>query len=735
MTDTISASSRQSLWRIAESLWVAALGAQIIVPGTLLLPRIIRLLGRGGAAETVEWAVYMATLFVFPVLIWIVGWGLPRTPGAAAASFVKRALVVLTVVEFAAYAVLRSTPLLVVAAIVASIAGALAIAGVRSMRSAQRPPVAAIAVAIACGIAGWMAGGGLVYWENALSWVFRSPATIAALVVCLVIVAGTMRKWIDHDPSSHSAIRVLDFIPLAVLVLFSFRTNPMVEFYHWGFFIGPIDSVRQGGTLLWDTPSQYGFLSILLPASLPGNSWQSFWFVQAVVYAIVASMMYLALRKLSSGWWGAVAAFIITFTALFFRPRTATLLLPAQMTPAAGPYRFIWCFVMLAFLVQWRTRDHTNDKPSRFALTGTGIWIVACLWSAESAIYVTAMWFPALLMHTIQTVSAPGLTSGEKLGLAAKNIALPFIGLLVAGMTVFAAYVALGLKGPDMLGHAEYVLLYSSGGFGALPIDPTGTVWYLILSFLILATIFALHAKRNLLDPRLIVWAAAWGGIWSIASYFTGRSHPVNLIALVPMLIFILAVCMGLRPFADSLHGRYAMAGVMLPLLVMPATLTLGHRSFPAGVSERQLPPSAFTEQLPLMDEELQSLLTGAGAKPTDSFVLISDGRLLLPAWRMSQLPAAVGNPDARRVFSTTSWMAKPFEIIGSLPADRRLTYLHRDAESFPRAGWFIENRKLVAAGSEDMLDFVKANRPERARIESPNWIVRRMGPSTTPQH
>jgi hypothetical protein len=115
--------------------------------------------------------------------------------------------------------------------------------------------------------------------------------------------------------------------------------------------------------------------------------------------------------------------------------------------------------------------------------------------------------------------------------------------------------------------------------------------------------------------------------------------------------------------------------------------------------------------------------------------VLVSDGRLLLPAWRMSQLPTAVGNPDGRRVFSTTSWMAKPFEIIGSLPPDRRMTYLRRDAESFPRAGWFIENRKHIAAGSEDMLAFVKANRPERARFESPNWIVRRMGPSTTSQH
>ena len=737
MDITRASVARQSLLRAVEPLWVAGLGIQFIVLGSLLLPRLIRMLGRGGAVETVEWAVYMSTLVVLPPVVWIVGWIIPRTVGSRAAVIVHRGLVLLVVIEFGVYAALRSQLSLVIAAIVVSAFGVDALrgmrmAGLKRTSSRMAYPAVTLAVAAACGTAGWMAAGGLVSWQNALDWVFTSLVTLAVLLASVIIVANALSDWVSSDSNKVAKTRALDLVPMALLVAFSFRTFPVVEHFHWGFFVGPIEQLRQGGTLLWDTPSQYGFLSILIPSLLPGSAWQSFWFFQSVLYAIVACMMYMAIRRLSPSWWTAAAAFIITFTTLFFRPRTESLILPAQMTPAAGPFRFIWCFVMLAFLVRWHGSER-QDSGLRFAITGTVIWTLALLWSAETAIYVTAMWLPALLIHTLQAAAAAaqdGAARGTIAKLVSTRAALPFACLLVAVVVVVAAYrVTLGFS-PDLMSYLDYVLLYSSGGFGALPIDPTGSIWYLVLSFLIVSTILALHAVRNPRDSRLIVWAAAWGAIWAISSYFTGRSHPVNLIALIPVLIVTLVACMRMRPFAGSPYAGYVLAASVLPLFAMPVTLTAGHGSFARAVTEAQLSPARFAEQVPLMDPDLQSLLAAAGAKPTDSFVLVSDGRLMLQAWNMSGLATATGTAEVERALVTRSWLPKAFEIVGSLPEDRRQAYFERNARSFPGAGWLIQSKALSATGADHLLRFVKSSRREERRLENDKWIVSWMGPA-----
>ena len=711
--------SRQAITRALEPMWVAALGIQLIAGGALLLPLLIRMLGRGGAVETVEWAVYMSVLVVFPVLVLLVGWVMPAVAGVRSASVVKRGLVLLLVAAFAIYAVYKATPLLVLAGVAAAL-GSLALLLVRS---SDRVSGNIGPVAFTSGLAGWMAGGGLVYWQNAASWMTASPLRFVLAVAIVLVAAASLRAWIVADSAS-SPIRVLDFIPIAILVAFSFRTYPMVEHYHWGFFVGPIEQLRQGGSLLWDTPSQYGFLSILLPAILPGDAWQSFWFFQGATCAVVASLMYLGIRRLSPGWPTALMAFAITFTTLFFRPRTDSLILPAQMTPAAGPFRFIWCFVMIAFLVSAVSNGKARAGTRHFAAAGTIIWIVAVAWSAETAIYVTAMWFPALLIHALQTAAASRFSVGRFAAAAARAAVYPAAAVIAAAMVVIGSYRIAGRPGPDFSGHLEYVLLYSRGGFGALPIDPTGTIWYLIVSFLIVSTIFVLHARRDPLDSRLIVWAAAAGGTWAVSSYFTGRSHPVNLIALIPVLVYTIVACMRLRPFAKSSRGRYALAASMLPLLSMPVILNAGHRAFASAASEEQLAPRDFVEQVQRMDPELEKLLLDAGARPQDSFVLASDGRLMLGAWNTG---------DSGSVVSARSWLPKPFEIIGSLPEERRQQYFDRNARSFASEGWLITSKTLEANGGNHLEEFAESSRAELRRLESANWIVRLLGPAAPP--
>ena len=711
MDPTPSTSSRRYTIRAFEPLWIAALGIQFIAGGAVILPRLIRLMGRGGAVETVEWAVYMSMLFVFPVVVLLVGWVLPRVAGSAAASFAKLGLVLLVLVEFAGYVVLTRA---IVPAICAVLAAAAGLGLLRILSRDGTSERATLGVAFASGVAGWMAGGGLVYWTGAPRWL-ASPVPALVLATTAIVTSYALRAWIESDSPTVKSLRIFDLPPLAALVAFSFRTHPVVEFYHWGFFIGPIEQLRQGGTLLWDTPSQYGFLSILLPTLLPGNAWQSFWFFQAATYAIVGCMMYLAIRRLSPGWPTGAVAFLLTFTTLFFRPRNDALILPAQMTPAAGPFRFIWCFVMIAFLVTAISKGIHNHR--RFAVTGTLIWILAVVWSAETAIYVTAMWFPALLISALQRSDARSV--GTAVSGILKVALYPLAALALATIVLVGGYKLAGRPGPDISGHFEYVLLYSRGGFGALPIDPTGTIWYLVLVFLLSSTVLVLYAVRNPREPRIIVWAATWGGLWAVSSYFTGRSHPVNLIALVPVLVFLLVAILRMNPFERRSRGRYTIAATVLPLVVMPIVATAGHRGFSDALFEGQLTTANFTYQVPGMGRELQALLTSAGARPDDSFVLASDGRLMLGAWDVN------GSP----VIPSRSWLPKAFEIVGSLPENRRQVYFDRNAATFPEEGWLIENKSLEANGGDHLLKFVESTRTELRRFESQNWIVRRMGP------
>lgn len=159
----------------------------------------------------------------------------------------------------------------------------------------------------------------------------------------------------------------------------------------------------------------------------------------------------------------------------------------------------------------------------------------------------------------------------------------------------------------------------------------------------------------------------------------------------------------------------------MLPMLAMPVALTVGHREFASAVSEPQVAPSRFADQVPLIDSELQSLLTSAGAEPHDAFVLASDGRLMLEAWR---------SPSGRELV-TDSWLPKPFEIIGSLPENRRQVYLDRNAASFPGEGWLIESRTLSTNGADHLLRFLEAGRRLGSRRESEHWVVTKIQPAT----
>ncbi|MEO8192544.1 MAG: hypothetical protein ABI681_01755 [Gemmatimonadales bacterium] len=714
--------------RSIEPLWVASLAALFVVWGYEWIPRLIRAVGRAGQTETVEWAVYMSLLAGFPIAAVIVALVLPRLRGGQWATVVKGFLVLVALCYAILFAFHGRLGLVAIALIPALIIAAFAFRG-RDFSPALRADAAAsLGAIVLVGVAAWMSAGSFVYWTRASSWFLASPFRLFAIVLATAIaILGLPDPARDDDATSKSneGLRVASGVLLAILVAFSFRTNPMVEFYHWGFWVGPIEQLRQGGWLLRDTPSQYGFLSILVPTVLAGSAWQSFWFFQALIYALVGWIMFSTFRKLRPGVGNLIFAFVAVFTALFFRPRTASLILPAQMTPSGGAVRFFWCFVLLAWLLaEYRAREDGRVATSSrlgFPMAGHLVWLCSVAWSFEAAIYCSAIWFAAFAVWLVQRAHAERVAGAGTRTIVIgtlRSIAVPLAMVLALCAVVWAVYVAILGSPPDLRGYIEYGLLYSRG-FGALPIATHGAIWYLILAFFIASTVVVHLLVDDWRDFRLVVAAGAWGGIWSLSSYFVSRSHPVNLLSIAPVLLFALAALMLVMKKAPMARWKQYARVAMIPVFAIPMAMTLGHPGLLANLEAPQLMPSHLTRQAPLMDAELESLLRDSGATPNDPVVRIVDGRLLMPAWH---------GANGKRVLSTKSWLPKPYEIIGTLSPDRRQTYIERNAERHI-GGWMVNHQTDTVRWFDDHLQqILRTHEPTRKLTRGP-WILWWMSP------
>ena len=658
----------------------------------------------------------MSLLAAFPAVCIVIALALPRFFKGQSATVVK-AFTIVVALALGLLFIADGRLVLAAIAVVPAIATALLSPGAYKVMS-ERPLEGLVALIVIGFVAliAWMSAGGLVYWARASDWFLGSPGRIFAMAVAIAVSITGLPRFGESAESKAApgvVFRIVSVFFVLLLIVFSFRTNPVVEFYHWGFWTGPIEQVRQGGWLLHDTPSQYGFLSILIPAILPGSAWISFWYYQAVIYAVVGVMMFVIFRRLRGGVGNLALSFLVVLTTLFFRPRSESLILPAQMTPSGGPVRFLWCFVLLGWLLLV-FRDHAGHKErtihsigAGFPLIGHLIWICSIAWSFEAAIYSSAIWFSAFTVYLVQ----------RRTGIL-RALLVPVAMLFGLYALVWIVYrIGLGAS-PDIAGYTEFGLLYSRG-FGALPVATHGPIWYLILVFLIASTVVVQFLVEDWRDFRLVVAAGVWGGIWSISSYFVSRSHPVNLLSLAPVLLFAIAVLMIVLRHSPrrAWHGYVRAATV--PVLAVPIAMTLGHPRLRADLATPQLAPARFNDQLPLMDPGLESLLRASGAKPSDAVVRIVDGRLVMPAWR---------GPDSTRVMSDRSWLPKPFEIISSLPPARRQFYIDRSANAGP-GGWMIHHASDTIANFRDRVSEIEKAYRLGAPVSNGAWTIWRAEP------
>lgn len=575
----------------------------------------------------------------------------------------------------------------------------------------------------------WLCAAHFLWFASFENYLFSRNLGIATLIFALLLTITT----VFAAPSLATTARTAtwqtvakwlgDLLTLAVFAVASGRSDSLftkTAFHHWGVYVGAAAQVREGGWLLWDVPSQYGFLSILAIAWFPGGDvWQALYLLNGLFMFLTAAGLYGLFRALRPGPIGASFAALVAFAAVFWLPGDVWDLGGPQMYPSTGPYRFIWCYALLGMLV-WAFRG--GAKAARWSgAVGCAAWLLGTLWSAESAIYCAAIWLPAYAL--LVWSQAAGYTSARA---RRATISLAVPALLLAGVCGILQVYYLGRlgHGPDWWAYVEYLFSFGTG-FGALPIAPTGTIWTLLFVSLLIASgaYFLLRDTIHSAVFRLLL--ATWCCLWVTGTHFVGRSDDHNatqtgtiLFIAIGVLLYVLARSPQAAPW------KMLLLQSSVPLITMLLVMTVGNvAAATTYISSAQVGyRSNVAEGLPLMDQPLRDLLRTAGVQANDPLI-VSFYEDQEP--QTGNLPRAwFVDDDGRHLVSITRpWLPMyPWTLLNPLSEERRSVYMARYAARSHLSGWLIQPKsKPYTERTIFAAQLLRTHQPAKV-VENGDW-------------
>jgi hypothetical protein len=505
------------------------------------------------------------------------------------------------------------------------------------------------------------------------------------------------------------------------------------------FYTGTVALLRRGASLLWDTPSQYGFLDMALTSLVPASSpWAAVYRVNCALLFVSALAVYAALRLATRGRWGIVYSALLAWAAVLLVPGKIAILDGPNTLPSVGAFRFLWCYALLAWAAALFMRRRAGRRVGpRDLAPGVLFWTLGCLWSAESAAYSCAAAWPVFAFAAYESARARRFKEAAAIG-AAPAAALA---ASVAAIGVFYR-VRLG-HGPDWRCFVEYALAYQ-GGFGAMPIWPRGAVAALVWAGILIVALAAVSLRKSPAAKWAIV--PAFGVYWMTSSYFVSRSHDNNVLNLAPIwlsaLVLSFVAAGETRPAVRVLRAGALplMAGLLLAAFSDPANLRRHAESMLASRSAGELERS-----IPAPDGEVESLLRRAGVSEDDGLAVF---------W-----PNLFARSDAaRRPELPRPWLPlAPAPELGLLDVKRQNLYVRRflDREGPAAAeGWTLEpkafdrpdlkSEPVVASGLDRLPnprasglygELLRDHRVDRT-LESAHWRLThfRLGLSALPE-
>lgn len=720
----------------SESLSVTGLALLCVLAGSFVYGTALRLQG-----EAYEWAIYLTLGTIFPALLLLFSLSKRFTASGSTLSRASQLALALLALLVSLVFVVEQRQF---AAFGLSIAQ-LSLFLVFLRRERQPIKLSSILMSFVVIVIAWTIAASMLWWSPLGGWFFsgdNSTENGYRFLVCLLSLLLVFLNLHDEGaPDEKPRVRwwwwVANLAAVLLFALASVRSDQLfntMSYSHWGVIVGPAEMVRQGGWLLWDVPTQYGFLNILLVAVLPVKSiWQAAYLINSFLLFASAIFLFFLLRSIRPGWKNFCFSLLVTLAAIFLMAGWPPALLGPQVFPSLGPFRFIWCYALLALLI--REFTDANKSFRRIPLIGNVVWLIGTLWSSESAVYCAAIWIPAyalIALHRANSLYPEPMARNKRLRLIAGWLFVPLL-MLATTIGLMTIYYLLRLGHvPDWRAFYEYSLAFA-GGFFAIPIDPNGPVWQLFLIFCALSTTAVYFLRDGLAGKAMSLLAGTWGALWATSSYFVSRSHPNNATVLSP----ILCVAIGVMLYLLARHQRgerwtRLVKMSFVPFLTILLTATFGNAGFlRLYLTSPQLGyQQNIDTHLPTLDPSLVELFRAAQVKTDDPIVysavrvkavepladgLSHDHGVLLPAWPTD---------DGRLISATRAWLpATPFVLLVPLPEERRQVYMERFIARARLSGWLVQNKKEAPYTSSAWFydQLLKTHAPARM-FENADW-------------
>ncbi len=579
--------------------------------------------------------------------------------------------------------------------------------------------------ALAALLAVWGLLSRFLWWEPFGRHFFGGPYQFFGTIIA---AAFTIWHWRHGEvrqagASTRHIPRVLVELALVfVLALVALRV-PFKITEHHEFYVGSAALVRQGGWLLWDVPSQYGFLDILLLAALPFKSLHFCLYVAASALQMVCALiLYGMLRALRPDALGAVAAMVLTIAVAFMVPGGAPELTGLNTYPSTGGMRFLFCYLLLGWSYWNITAENGGGEARNVRFwAGSCLWAAGCFWSFENVIYGTSIWLPQSLWLSWEIAKQRHGAEHAGAWRRASTIFLSSLSpLAILFATVNVCYIfGLG-RLPDWYAFIEYAMTYK-GGFGAIPIEPRGGVWGLLLVFTAVSVCAAAAFRdRSAAWPALI---GIMGLFWSTASYFIWRSAENNILNLAPL--HFTCVVAALAAFKERVEPRRILQAVLIPLSAVLLTATWGNPHLPGFLRDtfRMDYESRVNGLLPKAKKPLTDILKEVNYKKGDPLVVVNF--MLPPSLTDVGLNGQVDNAEPYRFWLP---MAPAAELL-LLPPERQLVYISRFARRHRQGGWMVVPHEIPTENIDAF--FASINAEYRLMFERHNeeWLVRRYEP------
>ncbi len=378
---------------------------------------------------------------------------------------------------------------------------------------------------------------------------FVPPATLSTVDVAVGLAAGIAafdlaRAFGGRSELSRRWMRALDATILAGMALVVLFLGPpdIVVATNQNYFLGPALDVLHGHPMLVGTFSQYGVglmdalaaLFLVVPIGYGTST-----LLVSVLTALLFAGLYYVVRWSSQSVLIAALALTVAVTLDIFGQ-----LLNYVDFPSTGVLRFGMPWLVLVLSVAAARTARHKRLLRAFVLATVA---VAAVWSAEAGAYTLAVAGALACLDGLVADASPR----ARLKIAARRVA-ELVAASVGGVLAFTLLTKVSTGAwADWGAYVYYVRLYTTGGFGNLPIQPWSPGLALGAMYAVSAIVIVVLAlTRPELMRRYRVAFHAAAGLTVLGTvvytYYLGRAHPNNLVHISPPGVALLFVWLGI---------------------------------------------------------------------------------------------------------------------------------------------------------------------------------------------